>query len=351
MTILTETQHTVAHEDVLTALLAGQPPMTDGRIDLRQAELAGSDLSGLNLTNADLTGANLAGANLTGATLIGADLTNAQLFGATLQGALLGNATMLNTELSGSDLTEANLEGVNATRAGFGMATLVNARLERACLKNATLTKADLTGAHFNNADLRHARLRKAVLVNTDFNSADLRAAHLSLSRVEGATFRNADLRDARMRMVSGYQSADWIGVDIRDVSFTGGLMLRRFIMDQNYIMEYRMSSRSAGLMYHLWLITSDCGRSLTRWCGLIMTLIMVYAMIYQNVGIDYGDHQTWFSPLYFSVVTITTLGFGDVLPATLAAQLVVVSEVILGYMMLGGLLAIFSNKVARRAE
>ena len=56
-------------------------------------------------------------------------------------------------------------------------------------------------------------------------------------------------------------------------------------------------------------------------------------------------------SSFYFSVVTLTTLGYGDVLPASLGAQVVVLFEVIMGYIMLGGLLSIFATKMGRRAE
>ena len=58
----------------------------------------------------------------------------------------------------------------------------------------------------------------------------------------------------------------------------------------------------------------------------------------------------TWATMLYFSVVTFTTLGFGDVTPKTWLAELVVGLEVIAGYVMLGGLISIFANKLARRA-
>jgi hypothetical protein len=66
---------------------------------------------------------------------------------------------------------------------------------------------------------------------------------------------------------------------------------------------------------------------------------------------LDYqGSAHTWFTPFYFSVVTYTTLGFGDVKPATLIGELIVSSEVILGYTTLGLLLAVLAEKVARRS-
>ena len=68
-------------------------------------------------------------------------------------------------------------------------------------------------------------------------------------------------------------------------------------------------------------------------------------------MSIDFGDYPTILSPLYFSVVTLTTLGYGDVLPASLAAQCVAMLQVVAGYFALGGLLSIFANKMARRAD
>ena len=50
---------------------------------------------------------------------------------------------------------------------------------------------------------------------------------------------------------------------------------------------------------------------------------------------------------------TLHRLGrrYGDIVPASAAAQGIAMLEVVIGYMMLGGLLSIFSNKIARRAE
>ena len=75
------------------------------------------------------------------------------------------------------------------------------------------------------------------------------------------------------------------------------------------------------------------------------------FSYLYTLVGIDYGAYATALSPMYFSVVTMTTLGFGDAVPQTLAGQILTMIEVSTGYIMLGGLLSIFSNKLARRGD
>ncbi len=308
---------------------------------LKNAALTGADLEGVDLSGVDLSGSDLSGANLKGAKLFKANLRNVNLKNANLEGA----------ELSGADLSGAHLENVNASGAGFGMAKMVKTNLFNANLENATLTMADLSGSKMLCCRFTGARLREAKIIDADLTNADLRNADMSLSVVKGSNFTNADMRGARIRLISGYEKAKWIGVDIRDINFSGAYMMRRFIMDQNFLKEFKERNRLTRIIYYLWLITSDCGRSMIRWWCWSILLITVFGVLYSIVGVDYGEHKTWLSPFYYSVVTFTTLGYGDVVPASLLAQMIAIVEVTVGYIMLGGLLSIFTNKMARRAE
>lgn len=193
--------------------------------------------------------------------------------------------------------------------------------------------------------------MREADLRGATLTGADLRSCDLALSDVDRAAFNNADLRNARLRLVRSFRRASWIGVDIRDVNFAGAYRVRRFIADQNYIKEFRESGRLSAAVYYLWWLTSDCGRSMARWCLMITLQALLFAWVFTLVDVDYGAHATWLSPLYYSVVTLSTLGYGDVVPASLWAQIVAMAEVVTGYLMLGGLISIFSNRIARRAD
>ncbi len=64
------------------------------------------------------------------------------------------------------------------------------------------------------------------------------------------------------------------------------------------------------------------------------------------------GQTLRWslFTTVYYSVVTFTTLGFGDITPRTPLAAGIVMLEVIVGYLMLGILISILATKVARRS-
>ncbi len=316
-----------------------------------QIDLSGADLKGLDLNGLDLSGVNFAGADLSGCDLSAANLTKANLFNARLKGANLKEALLRLTNLNGADLTGANLDSVRAIRAGFGMACLDNATMFNARMELCSFSKASLKDADLRCANLKGSVMREADIQGADLTEARLEEADLSMAMVHWANFTNADLRRARLRLIQGYDRAKWIGTDIRDINFAGAYLMRRYVNDQNFLMEFKNHSPLSKFLYYIWLITSDCGRSMSRWCMWIFLQAWFFAWLYSIVGVDYGEHPTGLSNLYFSIVTLTTLGFGDVVPSNTAGQLVVMTEVITGYMMLGGLLSIFSNKMARRAD
>jgi hypothetical protein len=79
--------------------------------------------------------------------------------------------------------------------------------------------------------------------------------------------------------------------------------------------------------------------------------LALIFGFLYKgHIYIDCHTVKNWYTPFYFSVVTFTTLGFGDVKPLDWLGQLWITLEVLSGYLMLGGLISIFANKFARRS-
>ena len=127
--------------------------------------------------------------------------------------------------------------------------------------------------------------------------------------------------------------------------------MILRHIRDENYLYEFRSHGAYQRALYWIWWLTSDCGRSLGRWVLLTVGIVFIFAFLYRLVDIDYGSYATPLSSLYYSVVTLTTLGYGDVVPASAPAQMLAAFQAVVGYVLLGGLLSLLANKMARRAE
>lgn len=329
-----------------------QTPPTTESVQLLTERARAGEILGVELIDALTPDMDLTGIDLTGANLRGADFTGLKMFKAKLRGASLRNANLSGAELSGADLEGADLEGVRMIGTGLGMANLKSARAFSADLTDATLTRADLGGADFGCAKLIGARLREATLASANFRSSDLRRAELSLCCVPQACFNDADLRGARLRAVTGFRSAQWYGADIRDINFAGAYQLRRHVIDENYLREFRESGRFQRVLYGIWWMTSDCGRSIGRWMAVILAVVVAFTALFAAVGVRINDHDpgivTYF---YYSVVTMTTLGYGDIVPNSTLGQILVIVEVCIGYMMLGGLISIFANKLARRGE
>lgn len=302
----------------------------DKRTDIPPSFI-GQDLRGQDFTGADLRDARLLGTDLRGCSLRGADLTGAKLVGAKLEGADLTDCRASSAIFGEADLTGAVLFGADLTNTSFSSATLERADLRAAKLDHARLIDANLTGA--------------------DLSGATAPNADLTGANVTDAIFKDTDLRNSALGHMNGFHRADWIGVSVAENDFSGAYLLRREIMDQNYLFEFRTRDRRHALIYTFWKATSDCGRSLVRWGAMTVMVALLFGVLYSMVDIDYGSNQTALSPFYFSVVTITTLGYGDVLPASLAAQILVMIQVALGYMMLGGVLSIFATRMGRRAD
>ena len=302
-------------------------------VDLSDADLSDADLGGVDLSEAELCGAQMERTNLKMACLRRADLSGARLVGA--------------------ELYKADLEG----------AFLMGADLGQAYLAQANLTHADLRGADLNGARLNEATLREALV-----GEAVLRGATLTNAEVTGADLRKVDLADADLRGLSYGSPAQRRGLflGIRGLdSCHGNALFVRDAKDQDYLdaLELAIDATRESwrrtckrLLFRAWGLI-DYGRSLGRpllYAALLCSLFGVIYLFDMHLGwglIDYSESsQSPLTPFYFSIVTYTTLGYGDVLPLNWQGELLVMLEVVLGYATLGLLLSILANRVARRA-
>jgi len=316
-------------------MAASTSPTLAGR-DLHGRTLRGLDWSGRDLKGADLSGADLSETLLTGADLTGVNLTNANLQQADLRNAVLDDADLTGAQLAHANLGNAHMHRVHAPGA---------------CFNDATLSYADVRDANLQAASFADARLLHTKFVDVDAHSADFSHAELTACELQGSAFDDACFAGTRMRDLRDYAGTTWMACDISTTDFSHAAMLRRHILDENFIREIEERGKWARFGVAFWRVTSDCGRSFVRWGLWTFLITCLYALAYTQLPISFGPHETPLSPLYFSVVTITSLGYGDALPTNMASQLVVMSESILGFCMLGGLITLLSNKMARRAD
>ena len=283
-----------------------------------------------------------------------ADLSGANLKGADLKGVILKKAILTNARLEGANIEDAHLEGAQ--------------------LRGAHLEGAQLGGAHLERADLYKANLERAYLWGAHLEGADL-----SFSILKGTDLRFSDFRNAEVAVVTYDRKGKYRGIRVE--TCFGSPQFKRHAQDMDWLEEFleTRDTRCKRAWARIWRETSDYGRDIWRWIIVSVCLAVIFGIAYSILGagsfdiphlpkphglVPTPDHPIPVNALvclgetitglitmiYYSVVTFTTLGFGDVIPKNLVAAALVMAEVITGYIMLGGLISIFANKLARRS-
>ena len=300
----------------------------DALIDLKNAELMHMNLENANLAEADLQKANLSFANFKNANFAFADLESAVFSFGSFEGASFSGAHLENAYLEDANLVGAKLPGAN----------LKNAKLANSNLKNAYLVDANLEGTILNAVNFRNANLSSVTFDQKIF--WDLaKAARFHPKKLWN--HRDNILLDTTIRC-KGVNAATCFGSQ----------QFKLFLQDQDFLEEF-LDKKWGKTIFFIWWILADCGRSLGRWAGWSFLLALLFAFLFWHLGPDaFNTPHLKFDLLtmfYYSVVTFTTLGFGDIIPKTTTAAMCVTVEVIVGYVMLGGLITIFASKLSRR--
>jgi hypothetical protein len=316
------------------------------------------DLSGGNLERMVLIGADLSGVLLSGARLDFADLTGANLSGAELSGARLSHSRLSGARLTLANLEDARLPFIDAENTDFRGACLSGAFMEDANLKGANLSNTQLNGAMLAHANLRDATLEYADLSGANLSAVDLDRAFVANARYdrrsEWAFLRELGFSPKR---IWGRRKDIVLNTTLRckgvNAACYGSQGFRRFLLDQDYLEEMTETPKGRAALFVWWLL-ANCGRSIARWALWSLILTLLFALMYLWLGTAHFEtvHLPFgfFTAFYHSVVTMTTLGTGDVIPKTTVAASLMMIEVLGGYVMLGGLISIFSLRLARRA-
>ena len=110
-------------------------------------------------------------------------------------------------------------------------------------------------------------------------------------------------------------------------------LKMARFISEANYLVRAIKAS----------------SRKIIVFVGaVLMVTIIVGALMYLIEGPENG-FDSMFRGLYWSIVTMSTVGFGDITPTTTASKLFTVFYIFAGISLIGALLNEFLKRQARR--
>ena len=133
------------------------------------------------------------------------------------------------------------------------------------------------------------------------------------------------------------------------------------YITKMHYRQKKFWHNRKFGnwFMFSVWKHTSKYGKSFAHWGLTNLIIVLGYAVVFFLIG-KYISHPTHtmilengdlldggiFNYLYYSIITFTTLGYGDITPITHLEKIVASIEVVQGYVMLGVFLTILQKRM-----
>jgi uncharacterized protein YjbI with pentapeptide repeats len=383
-------------------------------IELEQDSDGSLDFSGYNLTKVDfsksiINGIDMAGSNLQKAILRESQICNASFCKANLSecifdssiinsttfyGATLNNSRLINANFCDCTFVDSKIKNIicadkSITAANYFKINFLNAKFHNTIFNNCNLshstascavlnyvkfincnlsnvnlvnskanlchfTKCAMSHCNFSNCELRGIKIRNSDCESNNFTDSDCREAFISKSCLIHSKFNGTDLRSAEITR------SDVEGLLTDEKTKYYDIKLNMLFHGQHFesnasinaiIEEFQSKHKIA---HCLWKITSDCGRSFWRWTITMIVIWISFGILYCLIPINIGGgtrQTTFFTPFYFSMVILTTLGFGDVTPTNFIGEMLVAVEVILGYFMLGGALTFMTNYIFRRQK
>ena len=277
----------------------------------------------------------------------------------------------------------------------FEGSTLLGCEFDNVSFKGSSFDGTDLRGTRFERTDIRGADFSAANLENVTFANADLRGATFERARIDQVVFSDVRIdgtTEFGSRLVYDRELADID--DGETYTATAQAAIRSYreiqrlfernglnaIERQFYLRENDVRRRLAwhtGDYFNA--VTSEGSRFVTgygvspwRVLGCCLLLILGSALLYpitgginETVPLPKGETttHTWrivdpqepflphatlvlFKSLYFSVITFSTLGYGDIRPVGSVARAIAGAESFLGSLLLALLVFVLTRRI-----
>ena len=311
----------------------------------------------------------------------------------------LGGFLLDGTILNNCKLDSVRIHGLKLQSTEFNLCTFQNCFFSNLTFRKCKFIHTKFLGEkdifpHFFEIDaeetdfddslidymgFKECKFRECSFFKTHFTGVDFLETKLlncDLNRSLFSPIKNIYKGEGKDRIIEKYcilsdvdfDTSTFIEADISGVDWSKNPGLKRFIEHQQFVNDIKENSKKwwQKALFKLWGLTSDYGSSVKRWLISALVIIGFFTAVYGLLDLLYKNCEWscgtaftisdyiqntphWVSYFYFSVVTFSTLGFGDVTPAHWGSMIAVILEVIVGYIMLGGLVTFLANWLGRR--
>jgi hypothetical protein len=270
-------------------------------IDAEGADLAGADLSGADLTAANMKNVNLTGAKICSANLASVDFENAHMIKCDLHSSRMWHSVIKNANISESDLSEADLLKVAFSDVKFWHVKLTNARF---------LTRNNFIG--------RKPIDEKGALSASEAYRT-IKQYFMSIGRYDDASWASFKEKSLQCKYFFRGGNPAFIAMFIMGLLCGYGEKPNRIISSALFVVFFY------GMLYKMLDILQTPAALLNR-------------------SLSFWDY------LYFSIITFTTVGYGDFVPKMVPVyQIIVATESLAGVFMMGLFVFTLARKYTAR--
>ncbi|MGJ8670635.1 MAG: ion channel, partial [Oceanococcus sp.] len=241
--------------------------------------------------------------------------------------------------------------------------------LYRADMEHAHCFMLDLSGSSLMKANLRHANLHRANLegcnlLGTIFENARIEKVNWGEKVRQEIQAEQAEQEGDDEECLNYYQQAEEVYRNLRKTAEVQGLFetAGRFFKKEMMMRRKQMPKRSVTRFISLAVdIFCGYGEDPMRVVLFSWMVIVTFALIYSLFGLSFSGEslaldvqmslwanlKIFMTSLYFSIVTFTTLGYGDLAPIGFARAFAAV-EAFVGSFTLALFVVVFVKKMTR---
>lgn len=275
-------------------------------------------------------------------------------------GGLLRGIILIKAQLQDIDLVNHHKKlGYDFSYADFYHANLMGGHLFNINLNNASIMKADLRDANLNCANLTHSNMLGVKWQGSKFENIKMG------KKIKQEILAKKALQQKDMQTSIDYlEQAEEIYRDLRKHAEHEGIFtLPGYFIQKELTMRRLQLPRFSikRLLSKLVDIFCGYGEAPLRIIALSMAIILLCAILYTFTGLSYHDTvqaasselsfqencTLFFSALYYSVVTFTTLGYGDFTPVGISRAIAAI-EAFTGSFTIALFVVVFVKKMTR---
>ena len=255
--------------------------------------------------------------------------------------------------------TYLDLRGLRISETQVDRALLRNINLRWAVFhdvgfKNARFVECNLSQVHFTQCYLRRAQFQKCDIVNSHFESCDFSQAAITDCRVDFASFKDCEISLDAIQFPPDTSARAMVRV-CRNLKLNA--MSMGNFADAGELTYLEKTYERRGLWHDKawgrWLLSTALswlwGYGEKPWR---LALVMAFNIAFFGTLLHWVDPlpgKSWWEHVYFSAITYLTVGYGDLAPHSVLAQILSVICAAAGIGTFGMLIASVTKKIMHR--